>query len=293
MSLTMKNLIVFGMVALTSLIAAETPSTGCGKEPKLITSKAASTPLTITPSGTARQYYVKLPENYNSSHPYRLIFTLHALGGNAQQVTVGTGGYLPWYGLPALINDTRGAIYIAPTGLRSGWWNTGGDDVTFLKAVMDTVEADLCIDQDLRFSTGFSHGAAMSYILACSLGKVMRAVAVLSGNPSISGACPAGTAANEPVAYYTQHGTHDSVLPIAQARQMRDRYIKNNGCASQTAPEPTQGQKSITTKYEGCKPGYPVTWVAFDGDHTPQPRDPGVSSTFAAINTWDFFKQFS
>jgi len=289
----MRSLLTFLLAAAGTFVAAETPSSGCGKAPKLVTAAAASTPLTISPAGTARQYYVKLPTNYDNTHPYRFIFTLHALGGNGQQVTVGNGGYLPWYGLPALINDTRGAIYVSPTGLNSGWWNTGGADATFLSAVMETLEADLCIDQDLRFSTGFSHGGAMSYILACTFGKKMRAVAVLSGNPAISGTCPNGAAASEPVAYYHEHGTHDSVLPIAQGRQMRDRYVKNNGCTAMTPVEPAAGGKSILTEYKGCKPGYPVTWVAFDGDHTPQPKDPGASGTFAATNTWNFFKQFT
>jgi poly(3-hydroxybutyrate) depolymerase len=282
-------LLLFGIAA--PLASAGKASPGCGNAPKVVTAAAASTPLTLTSGGKTRQFYVKLPENYDSNHQYRLIFTLHALGGNGQQVTVGQGGYLPWYGLPALINDTLGAIYISPTGLNSGWWNTGGSDVEFLRAAMKTVEDDLCIDQNLRFSTGFSHGAAMSYILACAFGKDLRAVAVLSGNPQISGACPSpGT---DPVAYYHQHGIHDSVLNIAQGRQMRDRFLKNNGCAAKEAPEPARGSgKHIKTVYEGCSEGHPVTWVAFDGDHTPQPKDTGASKTFSADYTWEFFSQF-
>ncbi|KAK4034296.1 Alpha/Beta hydrolase protein [Parachaetomium inaequale] len=277
------------IVAAVSGVTAAKPSSGCGNAPKLITSAAATTPLTLTSNGKTRQYYVKLPENYDNSHPYRLIFTLHALGGNAQQVTVGTGGYLPWYGIPTLANDTLGAVYISPNGLNNGWANQGGEDVAFLKTVMETVESDLCIDQNLRFSTGFSYGAAMSFSLACSLGKQIRAVAVLSGNPTISG-CSGGT---EPVAYYGQHGVKDSVLPIAGGREMRDRFVKNNGCTSQSPPEPASGSgKHIKTAYSGCNPDYPVVWNAFDGDHTPQPKDQGAANTFSAVDTWEFFSQF-
>jgi len=241
---------------------AAKPSPGCGKANSLITAGAATTPLALTSGGKAREYFVKLPANYDSSHPYRLIFTLHALGGNAKQVTVGQSGYLPWYGLPALINDTVNAVYVAPTGLSNGWWNTGGSDLTFIKELIKVVEDDLCIDQNLRFSTGFSHGGAMSFILACGLGKELRAVAVLSGNPQISGSCPGGT---EPVAWYSEHGTKDTVLPPAGGRQMRDRFLKNNGCTVKEAKEPATGEKHIKTVYEGCKEGYPVTYVSFDG----------------------------
>jgi poly(3-hydroxybutyrate) depolymerase len=219
--------------------------------------------LSITSGGTARQYFVKLPTDYDYNHQYRLIFTMHAVGGSGQQISSGSNAY---YGLPPLINDTIGAVYVAPTGtsgsLGIGWWNNNGSDVTLVKDIIKAVEDDLCIDQNLRFSTGFSHGAAMSFILACALGKELRAVAVLSGSPQISGTCPGGT---EPVAWYSQHGTRDQVLPIAGGRQMRDRFIKNNGCTPKEAKEPARGEKHIKTVYDGCKPEYPTTFVAFGG----------------------------
>ena len=286
MNLLKVALLVFGF---RELVSAAKPSPGCGNDPKLITPVAETTPLTMTVNNTTRKYYVKLPANYDKNHPYRFIFTLHALGGTAQQVTVGTGGYLAWYGLPPLVNDTVGAIYIAPDGLNNGWGNQNGQDITFLSQVIKTVESDLCVDQNLRFSTGFSYGAAMSYSLACSLGKEIRAVAVLSGNPQISG-CNGG---KDPVAYYAEHGVSDNVLPITGGRTMRDRFVQNNGCTSQTPQEPAAGSgKHIKTVYQGCTPGYPVTWVAFDGDHTPQPKDKGETSTFAAAESWLFFSQF-
>jgi len=262
----LSNLLSLGLLLLGAAqpILGAKPSPGCGKANKLVTAAAATTPLTLTSGGKAREFYAKLPANYDSSHPYRLILTLHALGGNGKAVATGQG-YLPWYGLPPLINDTTDAIYLSPTGLSNGivgWWNSGGSDLTFLKELIKTVEDDLCIDQNLRFSTGFSHGAAMSFIVACGLGKEIRAVAVLSGNPQISGSCPGGT---EPVAWYSEHGTKDQVLPIAGGRQMRDRFIKNNGCTAKEAKEPAKGEKHIKTVYEGCKEGYPVTFVAFDG----------------------------
>ncbi|XXH04589.1 hypothetical protein Hte_011006 [Hypoxylon texense] len=281
--------LAFPLMGMVGEVSASTPSTGCGKAPTLITPDAASTPLTLSHNNKQRQYYVKLPADYDQNHPYRLVFTLHALMGTAKQVTAGTDGYLPWYGLPDQMNDTVSAIYIAPDGLNNGWANTGGEDVGFLQKVMEAVEGDLCVDQSLRFSTGFSYGAAMSYALACSLGKQIRAVAALSGNPAISG-CSGGA---EPVAYYGEHGVGDQVLPIAGGREMRDRFVRNNGCAPQDAPEPAAGSGTHTkTTYAGCDPDYPVVWVAFDGDHTPQPMDRGVQATFAAAESWSFFSQF-
>ncbi|KAG7284727.1 hypothetical protein NEMBOFW57_009336 [Staphylotrichum longicolle] len=204
--LSLNLLVLFPAVTL-----ALTPSRGCGATPKLITPSSTATPLNLTINSKPRNFFVALPKSYSSTTPHRLVFTLHALGGTASAVIAGTGGYVPYYGLPPLAaNDSVPTVFVVPNGLNNGWANQGGEDVTFLRQVLATVEDDLCIDQDLRFSTGFSYGAAMSYALACALGKDIRAVAALSGNPQISG-CAGGT---EAVAYYGQHGTSDNVLPI-------------------------------------------------------------------------------
>ncbi|RDL32979.1 Uncharacterized protein BP5553_08418 [Venustampulla echinocandica] len=287
------SLVAAGLLILGGLdgIFAAKPSPACGSASKLVTSGSVNTPLTMTVNGKSRNYFVKLPDNYDSSHPYRLIYTLHALGGTASQVIAGTNGYLPWYGIPPLANDNISAIYVAPNGLDNGWANNGGEDITFISQINDVLDHDLCIDRDLRFSTGFSYGGAMSYAIACALAKDFRAVAALSGNPQISG-CAGG---NDPIAYYGQHGVSDNVLPITAAHQMRDRFVKNNGCTGpQNAPEPAAGSGThIKTKYTGCQADYPVVWVAFDGPHTPTPMDKGASQTFSNTETWEFFSQFT
>ncbi|KAL2270708.1 hypothetical protein VTJ83DRAFT_79 [Remersonia thermophila] len=280
---------ILPFLALAAPSLAVKPSRGCGNTPRLVTPSSTTTPLRLNVNGKQREYFVRLPPNYNNNNPYRLIFTLHALGGNAGQVISGQGGYVPYYGLPPLINDTTSAVFVVPNGLNNGWANQGGEDVTFLRSVIAAVEDDLCIDQDLRFSTGFSYGGAMSYSLACSLGSELRAVAALSGNPMISG-CAGGTGS---VAYYGQHGTQDFVLPISGGRQMRDRFLQNNRCTGGTreAADPPRGSNAkVKTVYAGCEK--PVVWVVFDGQHTPTPRENGQSDTWTPRETWEFFSQF-
>jgi hypothetical protein len=64
---------------------------------------------------------------------------------------------------------------------------------------------------------------------------------------------------------YIQHGVKDSVLPIESGRQIRDRFVKLNGCQPKAAPEPARNSRQrITTVYDGCK--YPTQWTAF-GKH--------------------------
>ncbi|RYP34092.1 hypothetical protein DL767_004427 [Monosporascus sp. MG133] len=279
--------------SLPAAALAAARSAGCGKDPTLLTSPT-TTPYTVTVNSKAREFYVRLPEGYDRDRAYRLVFTFHALGGRAAEVVAGQGGYLPWYGLPEQDPD-ESAVYVAAQGLvnqndfggLTGWANAGGEDVALVDALVELVEADLCIDSEHRYSTGFSYGGAMSYALACERSAEFRAVAVLSGGP-MSG-CVGG---NEPIAYYGQHGISDQVLPVALGRDLRDRFVRNNGCTPRQPQEPARGSGThVKTEYEGCT--HPVTWIAFDGDHDPQPKDAGESQTFAAEETWAFFSQFT
>jgi poly(3-hydroxybutyrate) depolymerase len=155
------------------------------------------------------------------------------------------------------------------------------------------IEADLCVNEQQRFSTGFSYGGGMSYSIACSRGKEFRAVAVISG-AQLSG-CSGGS---DPVAYLGIHGINDGVLNISTGRSLRDRFVKNNGCTNQSPREPAKGSKShVKTSYSGCRAGYPVTWIAFDGGHGPGPVDGSTSDSgvrsYVPDEIWSFFNQFN
>ncbi|KAK1751518.1 alpha/beta-hydrolase [Echria macrotheca] len=278
----MKTSQILSLALGISLASAAKPSSGCGKTPTLTAGNH-----TLTVNAKERWYLLNLPETYDHTHPYRLIFTLHAMGGSSSMVAAGQGGYLPWYGMPALVTDSVGAIYVAPNGLDRGWANKGGEDVTLISDILTAVKADLCVDENLVFSVGFSYGASMSYALACSMAHSFRAVAMQSGG-NMSG-CVGGT---DPIAIYGEHGV-DGDLNITTARHIRDQFVANNGCTPQEARSPAVGSGTHTkTVYQGCKEGYPVTWIEYDGGHTPQPRDKGANKTFAADETWQFFSQF-
>ncbi|WP_391653109.1 RICIN domain-containing protein [Streptomyces tamarix] len=260
---------------------------GCGSAPTL-----TSGTHTIQSGGKSRSFILRVPDNYDSSRPYRLIFAFHWRGGTATDVASGGASGRAWayYGQQEQSNNT--AILVAPQGLGNGWANTGGEDVTFVDDMIRRIEGSLCVNPAQRFATGFSWGGGMSYALACARPNVFRAVAVISGG-LISG-CSGGT---QPVAYFGIHGISDSVLTIAQGRSLRDKFVSNNGCTPQSPREPAPGSRThITTTYSGCRAGYPVQWAAFDGGHIPGPVDgssgeSGVT-TWTKAEIWRFFAQF-
>ncbi|MFI0898949.1 ricin-type beta-trefoil lectin domain protein [Streptomyces sp. NPDC020983] len=273
----------------TGVTAAATTA-GCGKAPAL-----ASGTHTIQSSGQNRSYILRVPANYDSNRPYRLVFGFHWVGGTMNDVdSGGTDGYnWSYYGLRRLADSANnGTIFVAPQGINNGWANTNGQDVTFVDDMVRQIESGLCVDTTQVFSSGFSYGGAMTYALACARPTVFRAVAVYSG-ANLSG-CSGGT---QPVAYMGLHGIRDNVLPIASGRALRDTFVRNNGCTPQNPPEPAYGSLThIITAYSGCKAGYPVVWAAFDGaGHDPGPIDGSTGDgwhTWTSGEVWKFFTQF-
>jgi poly(3-hydroxybutyrate) depolymerase len=255
-------------------------SAGCDQAPTLT-------------SGTrtigSRTYILRIPDNYDNTHPYRLVFAYHWRGGTMQDVDGGgtSGAVWSYYGLRAQADNST--IFVAPQGIGNGWADSG--DLKFTDDMNKLIQDDLCVNTKQVFALGFSFGGGMSYALACARPSVFRAVAVYSGG--VLSGCDGGT---QPVAYLGIHGLGDGTLNISGGRTMRDKFVTNNGCTAQNPPEPAGGSQMHTcTTYQGCKAGFPVRWCAFDGGHTPGMVDGGGDDgarTWTKMEAWEFFKQF-
>ncbi|MEU4817228.1 hypothetical protein AB0G03_16380 [Micromonospora aurantiaca] len=214
-------------------VGAAAATAGCGKAPTL-----ASGTHTVTSSGKNRTFILRVPDGYDVNRQYRLVVGFHWRGGTATDVATGQTvqrDVWSYYGLQRLANNST--IFVAPQGLNNGWANAGGEDITFVDDILRRVDAGLCVDTSQRFALGFSYGGAMSYAVACARPTVFRAVAVYAGG-QLSG-CSGGT---QPIAYFAAHGIRDGVLGIAGGRTMRDRFVRNNGCATQNPPRAGPGQ---------------------------------------------------
>jgi polyhydroxybutyrate depolymerase len=242
-------------------------SPGCGTE------NAASGTFSIDVDGTEREYILKLPDAYDPEHPYPLVFGWHGRMYDAEWVANGepplTG---PYFGIES---EAAGrAIFVAPQALETGWSDQDGRDLAFAMAMVARFEAELCLDRSRIFSTGFSFGAIMTLVLGCAEGDVFRAIAPMSG--SLSNGCPA---ADRPVAYWSSHGTDDTTVTPAQGEAARDEFLARNHCEATSTVTTPEGCLS----YDGCDPGYPVTFCTFEGAHVPAP--------FAGTAIWSFFSQ--
>jgi poly(3-hydroxybutyrate) depolymerase len=241
---------------------------------------SAASPLTSgnfteTIDGTMRNYVLDVPANYDASTKYRLVFVWHPLGGSASGV-VG-GGY---DGLKSLSEGS--AIFVAADGLDGsndeasgrGWWNTNNRDMKFLTAMLDKISANLCIDQERVFSTGFSFGGMMSYTVGYEF-DVFRAIAPCSGDLQVIPRMETYTA---PLPIMAFHGDNDTFVTTARGRAARDKYLARNQCGSQTVPV----SPSPCVEYQGC--AAPTFWCEFPGGHNTWSEQPRA--------IWNFFSQF-
>src|SRR5262249_16524964 len=159
-----------------------------------------------------------------------------------------------------------------------GWPNPSNSDLNFADAVVAQIEENFCVDTNRIFATGWSYGGSMSYKTACErpLGGVtngfVRAIAVYSAAQLTATSPP-----SKPVASYASHGTSDSVLNYSNGVGLFQNFAKANGCTYSTPTSVTSGNH-VCTSLVGCTTGYPTEFCSFNGDHTPDPKDPGQST---------------
>jgi len=241
---------------------------GCGATP------LASGRATIDVSGTMRDYVLKVPDDYDPSKPYKLIFAWHWRGGVANDVVSGgiIGG--PYYGLEK--RAAGSAIFVAPEGIDMGWANTNGRDIAFLKAMLTLFNSKLCVDQQRIFSTGFSYGGMMSDAIGCEMADVFRAIAPNSG--ALYSGCKEPN--KHPIAVLLMHGNNDTTVPLTDGQAALAKFVERDQCGSMTAPV----DPSPCVEYQGCTEGYPVKYCEFSGGHMPWSAAPDT--------VWKFFSQF-
>lgn len=250
--------------------SATSKSPGCGTAVPL-----KSGNFTEKINGTDRKWMLDVPANYDASHPYRLIFVWHPLGGSGSQVI--NDGY---NGLKPLAKDST--IFATADGLTgsnseasgTGWWNANGGDFKLVQAMLDKINGGLCVDQERIFSTGFSFGGMMSYTLPFEF-DVFRAVAPCSGK---GGVIPYEEKYTRPVPIMAFHGDADTFVATNLGKAFLDKYAARNKCGTQTQAVSPNG----CMQYQGCM--QPTTWCLFPGGHTTWSEEP------AAI--WKFFSQF-
>ena len=113
--------------------------------------------------GLGREYYLYVPNSYDSTKPSPFVLVLHGLGdtisnfiGINMNLVADTGNFI--FAVPQAITDpTFGAsAWNSGAGEYSIQLNPSVDDVGFLNAIIDSTSAYYNIDQTRLYCTGFS-----------------------------------------------------------------------------------------------------------------------------------------
>lgn len=257
--------------------------------------------------GISRDYRIYIPASYTGSTSVPLLLNLHGYGSDATQQEA--------YGDFRAIADTANFIIAHPNGTFDGsfkrYWNSYGfttvDDLGFLSALIDTVDALYNIDLDRVYSTGMSNGGIMSYFLSCNLSSRITAVASVTG--SMTYAMKSACGANHPTPTMQIHGTADAVVPYSgnsafiPMDSVISYWVNYNACNSSAVltnvPNTNTTDGCTATRYDYTN-GTSGSKVAFykitGGGHSwpGAPVDIAVTNHDfeASIEIWKFFRPY-
>jgi poly(3-hydroxybutyrate) depolymerase len=271
------------------------PSAGCGKALNTAIKNKASN--NITSSGSSRSFIINFPDNYNKDQPYRLIFGMHCMGGDAQKVAGTSDQSKNFYGIKTQADkDNIQCIYVAPQGNSNGTW-TPTKDIQFFYDLQKYLKDNFCIDTSRVFSVGFSFGAMYSYALSLKYPKILRAVACNA--PANWSFDPQPTNEHIPIAYIQTTGTGDPTCNwISNDAQKKGgkycllQHVEDNGCNTNTTIQIATTGVHKVTEFTGCKDGYPVRFMSHNGVHECNKTDQGSNFDWIPVEFWDFFKRF-
>lgn len=247
--------------------------------------------------GLTRQAIVHVPPGYDAGTPTPLVLNLHGLTSNATQ-------QLGFSGMNQTA-DAEGFVVAYPSGVGDSW-NAGAccgtavqqkvDDVGFLRALVEHLHTQLCIDPARVYATGMSNGGFMTNRLACEAADLFAAVAPVSSTLITPDCAP-----TRPVPIIVFNGTGDLLVPYGGglyqgAQATFQDWATIDGCTGDPVPGKIAGTASCET-YDQCQGGVSVTLCTIDGMGHCWPGQPlcpwGAVNTDMSANDemWALFSQ--
>jgi polyhydroxybutyrate depolymerase len=230
----------------------------------------------------ARPYQIDAPAG---NGPMPLILLLHGYGASGDLQDI----YFNFLQL----SDDKHVLVAHPDGLidsrGSRFWNADDaccnfdgrnvDDVAYLNAVVDDVEAHYNVDEKQVYAVGHSNGAFMAHRLACDSTPRFAAIVALAGDvwKDPSRCKPTGE-----IAVLQVHGDADTEVPyggnamIPSALQSVATWAMKNGCTGSLSPtgqtfdlvSNLPGNETEVAAYS-CTQGAAELWTIHGGGHLP------------------------
>jgi polyhydroxybutyrate depolymerase len=269
--------------------------------------------LSLKYGGWERSYVASVPAAVESlSHP--LLIVMHGYGGSGV-------GMRSAIGRQSGFED--GYVVLYPDGAGSSnsvrGWNSGHpqccgtalhddvDDVAFLRALVDTVAQETCVDLNRVYATGFSNGGDMAQRLACDARDVVTAVTSVAGRFDYhASACPGQRSV--PAVLY--RGQLDRTVPYQHnlfslaaiktipAIEGFEQIAGNHKCRGNPS-KALSVRNTDCVRFDKCDDGFEITLcTSVDAGHCwpgeggcSRTRGDGAAEFSASSHMRDFFSQ--
>lgn len=222
---------------------------------------------TVVVNGESRTFLVHAPNGLTQPAP--LVFAFHGKWGQGQD-------QLRLSGLNE-VAASRGFIVVYPDG-KNKEWDAGirrgfmkrrvGDDMAFVRAMVEKMQRDYRIDPKRIYATGMSNGASFVHRLACEMPETIAAVAAVAGTiaPTIDATCQP----SRPISIMQISGTDDPIVPYGGNLILRsvddtvDGWRSRNECGAQAAGNRVTNDIEQLS-YSRCEQGTEVVLYRVEG----------------------------
>lgn len=242
------------------------PSAGCRAG---TLARAENERRRLVVGGEERSYLLDAPGG-PAHRPLPVVLAFHGLGSEAARMRAGGLHRLASRG-EAIVVHPEGREGVRLLGFAGRGWDTRpGDtrDAAFVRALLETLGAERCVDRGRVFATGMSNGGLFANLLGCLLADRLAAVAPVAGAAPLE-----GCAAPRPLPVLLVHGRADEIVAPALARGARDWWLATNRCGDGV-------EREGCTRYAACAAD--VVWCEGPQGHV---WPPGV-----VARLWEFFR---
>jgi polyhydroxybutyrate depolymerase len=263
---------------------------------------------TMVSSGQRREYLLYVPKRYDPAKPTPLVISMHgAAVWPAHQMNTSRWNTLA---------DEYGFIVVYPSGTGVGpriWHVDRGaglrQDVRFISALIDTLEAVYNIDSTRIYANGFSLGGGMAFVLSCTLSDRIAAVGMVAAAQTLPWTWCTDHRAVPMIAF---HGTADLVpyqggrspdpfnpLRFPAVRDWTANWARRNRCGSYPLESAVAADVS-RLEYTNCADDAAVVLFTIQGGGHQWPGGkplptwlfgPKSNSIDATIQMWAFFRE--
>ena len=233
-----------------------------------------------------RSYLIWVPRGYNASRPTPVMVGYSAYQDSTENFRN--------YSRLRESNVGRDAIIVYPRAIGASWEGSAtsatrpGEDIRFVRAMINDVQRYYNIDRRRIYATGMSTGGGMSAVSACHMADLFAGVAGVSGAYywPVNSNCQ-----NIPVAFLAYHGTNDTLTNYYGGVRRGTRYLgvpdmfssyeRRNGCNIGRITKAPVGHNATRVSATGCRK--PVQAIKVHGSNHFWWYDPSTANDMWAV----------